>query len=351
MRRKITLKQIAKEIGVSVSTVSKALRNSKEISLETREKVQAIAKLHNYKPNSIAISLQNKRSKNIGVIIPEIVHHFFTTVISGIEKVANKAGYNVIVCLSNESFDKEVVNMEMLANGSIDGFILSLSKETQKRADYHHLTEVIDQGMPLVLFDRVAHELHCDKVIIDDEAAAYMAVSHLIKTNCKRIAILTTKDYLSVGNLRTKGYKRALADHGIAIDENLILKIEDQEKSKDQIDKCKDTIEELFSRQQFDAVFAVNELFALTGMKVAQRRHLKIPDDISFIGFTDGILSKFATPSLTTVLQHGMEMGKTAARMLIDKLEENEIEERFNTQIIQATLVERETTRSIKKPS
>lgn len=148
MKRKVTLKQIAKELDVSISTVSKSLRDSPEISEDTRLKVQAFAKLYNYKPNLIALSLKNKKTKTIGIIIPEIVHHFFATVISGIEHVANEKGYNVIVTLSDESFDKEVINMEMLANGSIDGFILSLSKETQLRRDFHHISEVINQGMP-----------------------------------------------------------------------------------------------------------------------------------------------------------------------------------------------------------
>ena len=340
MKQRITLKQIAKELDVAVSTVSKALRNSKEISLDTRQKVQAFAKLYNYRPNNIAISLQNKRTKNIGVIIPEIVHHFFTTVIRGIEKVANTAGYNVVVCLSNESFDKEVINMEMLANGSIDGFIMSLSKETQMKKDFHHLTEVINQGMPLVLFDRVTEGLPCDKVIIDDEAAAYMAVNHLIETGCKKIAIISTVDYVSVGNLRTNGYLKALIEKGMEIDPDLIVKIED-------IEHCSDAIESLFASQTFDAVFAVNELFAVTAMRNAQKRGYKVPEEMSVIGFTDGMLSKHCFPPLSTVDQHGFKMGKMAARMLIDRLEETD-DERYNTQIIQAALVERESTKKLQ---
>ncbi|MGB7394627.1 MAG: LacI family DNA-binding transcriptional regulator, partial [Pricia sp.] len=146
MKRKITLKDIARELEVSISTVSKALKNSEEIGRDTKERVQAFAKLYNYRPNNIAVSLKNKRTKNIGVIIPDIVHHFFTTVFRGIEKYANKKGYNVIICVSDESFDREVINMEMLANGSIDGFIMSLSAETQRKKDFNHLREVTDQG-------------------------------------------------------------------------------------------------------------------------------------------------------------------------------------------------------------
>ena len=181
MKQKITLKHIARELEVSISTVSKALKNSDEISDDTKEKVQAFAKLYNYKPNNIAVSLKNKRTKNIGVVIPDIVHHFFTTVFRGIEKYANEQGYNVIICVSDESFDKEVINMEMLNNGSIDGFIMSLSAETQQKNDITHLKQVIDQGTPLVLFDRVTDELECDKVILNDQEIAYEATKKLLK--------------------------------------------------------------------------------------------------------------------------------------------------------------------------
>ena len=340
MRKKITLKEIARELDVSISTVSKALRDSREISKDTREKIQAFAKLYNYKPNNIALSLKNKRTKNIGVIIPEIVHYFFMTVISGIEKIANFKGYNVIVCLSDESFDKEVINMEMLANGSIDGFIMSLAKETQMKRDFHHLKEVINQGMPLVMFDRVTDEIYCDKVVINDAEGAYEAVNYLIETGCKKIALISTVDYVSVGRLRTLGYKNALEDAKIPLDDNLILKIEDMET-------CATVIEKLFESQKFDAVFAVNELFAVTAMKIARKKGYAIPEDISFVGFTDGILSRYATPTLTTVVQNGVEMGEAAARMLIGKLEETESEEYFRTEVVKTSLVEREST---KKP-
>ncbi|MEP3379606.1 MAG: LacI family DNA-binding transcriptional regulator, partial [Maribacter dokdonensis] len=181
MKPKITLKDIARELDVSISTVSKALKNSKEISKETKDKIKAFAKFYNYRPNNIALSLKNKRTKNIGVVIPDIVHHFFTTVFRGIEKYANAMGYNVIVCISDESYDKEVINMEMLANGSIDGFILSLSAETQKKNDFTHLKELLDQGIPIVLFDRITSEIDCDKVILNDFEAAGDSVTHFVK--------------------------------------------------------------------------------------------------------------------------------------------------------------------------
>ncbi len=341
MKRKVTLKQIAKELDVSISTVSKSLRNSIEISEDTRRKVQAFAKLYNYKPNNIALSLKNRKTKTIGIIIPEIVHHFFATVISGIEQVANESGYNVIVCLSNESFDKEVLNMEMLANGSIDGFIMSLSKETQFKADFHHITEIINQGMPVVMFDRVTNEILCDKVIIDDKSAAYDAVQSLINARKRKIALVTTVDYVSVGKLRTDGYTKALLDNDIPFTEDLIIKIED-------IENCEVKISQLIKDRAIDAVFAVNELFAVISIKTANKHGLRVPEDLSVIAFTDGIISMYSTPTITTVSQDGIKMGRKAAMMLIARLEseENDEEEQYKTEVIETHLVERESTKS-----
>ena len=343
IKRKVTLKQIARELDVSISTVSKSLRDSSEISEDTRQKVQAFAKLYNYKPNNIALSLKNRKSKTICVIIPEIIHHFFATVISGVEHVANESGYNVIICLSDESFDKEVINMETLANGSIDGFIISLSKETQQKRDFHHITEVINQGMPVVMFDRVTNAILCDKVIIDDSLAAFNATQFLINKGFKKIGLLTTVDYVSVGKLRTKGYRKALTSNDLSIDENLILKIED-------IEHYEPLIQTFIENNEMDAIFAVNEIFAVTAIKVATKLGKKVPEDLSIIGFTDGIISKYSSPSITTVSQNGVEMGKRAAKMLLEKLELEEVEdedfeEQYKTEVIKTELIQRESTR------
>jgi len=346
MKKKITLKQIARELDVSISTVSKSLRNSLEISEDTRQKVQAFAKFYNYKPNNIALSLKNRKTKTICIIIPEIIHHFFTTIISGVENVANQNGYNVIICLSDESFDKEVINMEMLANGNIDGFIMSLSKETQQKKDFHHITEVINQGMPVVMFDRVTNDILCDKVIINDQLAAFNATQFFIDKGLKKIALITTVDYVSVGKLRTEGYLKALKNNDIKVDESLIIRIED-------IEHYEDSIEQLLKTKCPEAIFAVNELFAVTAIKVATRLGIKIPEELSIIGFTDGLISKYSSPSITTVGQDGVKMGAKAAKMLIDRLEaedieneEGEIEEHYRTEVIETELVKRESTKS-----
>ncbi len=344
MKRKVTLKQIAKELDVSISTVSKSLRNSLEIGEETRLKVQAFAKFYHYKPNNIALSLKNRKTKTIGIIIPEIVHHFFSTVINGIEHIANENGYSVIICLSDDSFDKEVLNMEMLANGSIDGFIMSLSKETQQKGDFHHISEVVNQGMPVVMFDRITDDILCDKVIINDKLAAYEAVQSLIDKGRKKIALVTTVDYVSVGKLRTDGYIKALLDNGLDFEDSLIIKIEN-------VENCEITIAKLLEDKAIDAVFAVNELFAVTIIKIAHKMGLKVPEDLAVIAFTDGIISKYSTPTITTVSQNGMEMGNMAAKILIERLEtddeddeDEEQEEIYKTVVIETHLIEREST-------
>jgi LacI family transcriptional regulator len=346
MKTKITLKQIARELDVSISTVSKALKDSAEISEDTRDKVKAFAKLYNYRPNNIALSLKNRKTKTIGIIIPDIVHHFFTKVINGIEEVALERGYNVIVGLSNESFDKEVLNMEMLANGSIDGFILSISKETLMQQDYHHFKEILEEGIPIVMFDRIVDEINCDKVVVDDFDGAKKAVQKLIAGGCRNIAIVTTKDYINVGRLRTRGYIEALNENKIEPKASLVLKVDDKLITEQYLERIEKEIHSIFeNNENLDGIFAVNELYAITAMKVARKFNKRIPDDIQVIGFTDGVLSKHSFPALTTVSQHGREVGRKAAELLIDKLDNDILEDKYQTLVIETELIERESTR------
>jgi LacI family transcriptional regulator len=346
MKQRATLKVIAKELDVSVSTVSKALRDSKEIGKETKEKVKAFAKLYNYRPNNIALSLKNKKTKTLGVIIPEIVHHFFTTVIYGIEEYANTRGYNVIVGLSNESFSKEVLNLDTLANGSIDGFIMSVAKETLSKKDFHHLRETIDQGIPIVMFDRIIEEIECDKVIVDDVKSAEIAVQKLIDNQCKKIGLITTQDYVSVGKLRTKGYKNALKKNNLEIDESRICRLDDKSTSVNNFSDLEQQIDQfVLQNEDLDALFAVNEIYAVTAMKAVRKIGKNIPEDIQIIGFTDGVLSKHAFPPLTTVDQNGFEIGRTSAKLLIERLENEQAEdETFETTIVKTNIIERQTT-------
>ncbi len=315
MKTRITLKKIASELGVSISTVSKALKGSHEISEEVRERIQAFADFYNYKPNNLALQLRNQKTSVIGVIIPEIVHHFFSTVIDGIEQYANKRGYNVMVCVSNESYEKEVLNFNVLTNGSVDGLIVSVARGTQKNKKYNHFEALIKDEFPLVLFDRIIESIECDKVIIDDVGGAYNAVEHLIEIGSKKIALLTTQDYITVGSLRKEGYLKALKNAGLEIDESLIYKINDSENLYEQIKKV------FNSKNQPDAILAVNEIYAANALIIAKERGLSIPNDIAIIGFTSGLISEFTSPPLTSVVQHGYLMGEHAAELLINRIE------------------------------
>lgn len=349
MKPKMTLKKIARELDVSISTVSKALHNNKEVNKDTRKKIQAFAKFYNYRPNSIALSLKNRRTKNIGVIIPEIVHHFFAKVISGIEQVANERGYNVIIGVSNESFDKEVLNMDLLVNGgTIDGFIISISKETFLKKDYHHLKETISQGMPIVMFDRVLDEIDCDKVIVDDTQAAYNAVNKLLGTGYRNILLLTTEDHINIGRYRTEGYIKALQEAGIKVRQELIVKLEDKNNADAQQRYLKSKIDSVLdSVPDIDAIFGVNEIFAVLALNTVRERGLNVPDDVSIISFSDGVLSQNSRPALTTVNQHSAQMGVLAAEMLIDRLEGKEEDfTPFATRMVKTQLLERNSTKN-----
>lgn len=313
MKQKITIKTIAKELGVSTSTVSKALKDSHEIGKETKDRIQAFANHYNYKPNSLALQLRNQKTKVIGVILPKIVHHFFSTVIKGIEAFANEKGYHIMVCFSNENYKKEVETLRVLSNGSVDGLIVSIANETLENKDFRHFTDLVEEDIPLVLFDRVVDEISCDKVVVDDVGAGYKATKYLMNNGCKKIALITTPNHVSVGALRRLGYEKALIESYIKSDRSLIVEIDEKEDVKTQIEKV--------FEQKIDAIFAVNEIYAANAMRIAKEKGMKIPDDISIIGFTDGLISKYSSPSITTIAQHGYTMGRQAVELLIERIE------------------------------
>lgn len=341
MKAKATLKQIAKELNVSVSTVSKALNDSPEISEQTKVRIKEYAKLKNYKPNVIGLNLKNRKTKTIGVIIPNILNSFFAKVFSGIEKVADERGYNVIMCISNESLEKEAHTMEMLSNGTIDGFVLSISEEAQKLHDYSHFNSIINDGTPIVMFDRTTDEVECDKVIVDDFDSGQNATQHLIDLGCKNIALISSSNNLSVGKLRAEGYLNALKINNIEVNEKIIIRTE-SESDHDLAEK----IDELYSNNLVDGVFALEENDSVAALKVGVKKGYKIPKDLKIIGFADGILaSRRLSPSLTTVSQHGIEIGEEAVRLLIDRLESKEEHKPYETVVIKTKLKERESTK------
>ena len=340
MKSKATLKQIAKELGVSVSTVSKALNGSPEISEPTKQRVQEYAKLKNYKPNVIGLSLKNRKTKTIGVVIPNILNSFFAKVFTGIEKIADEKGYKVITCISNESLEKEINILEMLSNGTIDGFILSISKEAQKLQQFDHFKAILNDGTPMVMFDRIADEVNCDKVIVDDYESAINATNHLLDTGCKNIALFTTIKQLSVANLRTQGFYKAFEQKGLKVNEKLII-------LTDSADEFDILVKDFFDKNKVDAVFALDEHSATTAMKMGLKKGLKIPEELSVIGFADGVWSRRMTPSLSTVSQHGPEIGEVATRLLIDQLEKKEETLTFSTTTINTELRQRDSTKKL----
>lgn len=340
MKAKATLKQIAKEFEVSISTVSKALSDSPEISEATKIKIQEYAKLQNYKPNSIAKNLKNQRTNTIGVIIPNILNPFFAKVFSGIEQEALAKGYNVITGISNESHEKEMQVMDMLNNGTIDGFIVSVAEETQSKQEYQHFKDIVNSGTPIVMFDRVAEGIVCDKVIVDDFESSFDATQHLIKLGGKNIALLSTIGNLSVGQLRVAGYKKALEENKIKIEDNLLL-IENEIESFDT------KLASLLQNEKVDAVFALDEHASTMAMKLAIKKGIKIPEQLNIIGFADGVWSKRLTPSLSTVSQHAPEIGAKAAELLINKLNTKDEFYQHQTVVIKTELRQRESTRKL----
>lgn len=340
MKQKITIKTIAKELGVSTSTVSKALSDSHEISVETKERIRAYAKFYNYKPNNLALQLRSQKTKVIGVIIPKIVHHFFSTVIKGIENTVTERGYNVMICFSNNLYKREVENLEVLTSGSVDGLLVSLSKETMENHQSLHFQNLIDNEIPLVMFDRVDESIQCDKVIVDDKSAGYKATNHLIEIGCRKVALLTTPQHITVGTLRREGYESALRENGLPVNLKLIKEINEDHNIYEQI-------LELFE-EEVDGIFAVNEIYAAIAIRIAKEKGLHVPNDVSVIGFTDGLISEYSSPSITTVVQHGYTMGKQAAELLLDRLENKENSKEPQTKVISSNLKIRESSKSLK---
>lgn len=314
----ITLKELAEKLNVSISTVSKALNGSSEIGEATVARVKEAAKAHNYKPNRVALSLKNSKTKTIGVIIPDILNHFFAKVLYGIEKQSAKQGYNIITCLSNELYEKEANSLELLANGSVDGFIMSISEETQKNNESEHFQEILDQNIPILMFDRVAENIKCDKVIIDDFQAAYNATNHLIKEGRKNIVLINSIDELSVGKNRAKGCKQAIADAQDYKKEIIEVKIDRTLGLEVGIDAIFKT------HKNIDGIIAIDNISGAIAINAAHVQGYKIPKDISIIGFSDKNVLPFTNPKLSTITQNSDSIGEASVQLLVKRLESKE---------------------------
>jgi len=305
------MNDIAKALGLSVSTVSRALKDHPDISAATTQKVKAFAETINYRPNALALSLKLKTSKTIGIIIPEIVHHFFSTIISGIEDIAYNSGYRVMICQTNDDYRREEINTQALLDHRVDGLLVCISKTT---TNFDHLKAVFKSHTPMVFLDRVCSEIETDRVTTDDFNGARMVTSHLIEMGCNRILHLGTKPQLLIGQDRQQGYLQALRDHNIHIDPSLLIKCDtptDVITNKDYI---------LSIAKSIDGIFAVNDFTAVAVMNLLKEEGYRFPYDIAIAGFGDDPIAIISDPPLTTVEQKGFQMGQDAMNMLINRL-------------------------------
>lgn len=339
MSRPVTVKDIARELNTSVSTVSRALRNHKDISPEMKKKVLDLVQKLNYQPNSAAQSLRTNRTQTLGVVVPEIVMHFFSNTLSGIQEYAAEHNYSIVVGQSMESFQTEETSIQKLLSNRVDGLLLSLSSAT---VNVDHLLPLIEKKIPIVLFDRVWDDLNVSKVVVDDRNASYGATEFLIKTGCKRIAYIGGPDSLYVSKEREIGYLNALEKNQLPFSPELIVRCQDLNKAP------MEALTQLLSLEEKpDALFCMNDPIAIHALQLLKERNIKIPDEISVIGFTNEPVSNFIEPSLTTVSQPSHEMGKEAAALLIAQIEKPKSAKPV-TKVLETKLIVRNSTKKLQ---
>ena len=335
----VTIKDIGKALGLSTSTVSRALRGSYEISAETKKLVLEYAEKINYRPNPIALSLKERRNHSIGIIVCEIANNFFSQAINGIESIAYNRGYHVIISQSHESYERETVIVDHLASRSVDGLLVSLSSGTK---DYTHLKDLYEKGLPIVFFDRITSEIHTHKVIADNFKGAYDATEHLIQNGFKRIGHITSAPYLSISIERLEGYKEALRKHHIEYDEKLVQFCNEGGMNENEVE---DALKKLFKlKPKTDALFTAGDRITTTTMQVLQKLNKKIPDDVAVIGFTNTNLGDLFNPPLSVVRQPAFEIGQVATELLISMIESKRPVTEFETKALQTELVVRESS-------
>jgi DNA-binding LacI/PurR family transcriptional regulator len=335
----LTMKDIARELGVSVATVSRALSDSPRISEVQRKRIQQYAREHNFTPNVLAESLRHSRVKPIkmiGVIVPEMVHYYFSSILKGIEEEASRQGYRIMVAQSGERYEREVQLCQSFYENKVCGIIVSQAKDTQR---YEHFQRLIDAGVPLVFYDRICTGVNASRVVVDDYMGAYNAVSYLIDTGCRRIAYYGSQMNLEISKNRFNGYKDALLKHGLPFDEQLTRTCDNREDAEI-------ITPDMFDGDRYpDAFFAVNDDTAIGILYTVKRMGLRVPEDISICGFTNGERAVACDPMLTTVEQRGVRVGEEAASVLIGHVEGRLPKEHAERRIVRTRLIIRGTTR------
>ncbi len=332
----VTIKDIARKLGISPSTVSRALKDHPDISPQTKKNVNSLAKSLNYQPNAVALSLKHSRSFTIGVIIPETVHYFFSSVISGIEDIAYDAGYNVMICQSAEKYEREVSNSQMLYSNRVEGLLVSLSKNTD---NFDHLKFFHDNNIPVVFFDRGTDDFPCDQVLIDDYQAAFNATEFLINRGHKKLIHLSAPQNLNIGSGRYRGFYDAIVKNGLKpLDNNCFL--------ADSFDMGYNILEQLIKEDNIpDGIFGVNDLTALGAIFSLKKHNIRIPEQVGIVGFGNGQNTNLTDPPLSTIDQNGYEMGKVAAQLLLKRINSGLEDFSPEKHIVGTQLVIRESTR------
>ncbi len=320
MRSKITLKELAKLLNVSVSTVSKSLNDSPEISVKTVQRVKELAQLHNYRPNPTAVNLKRSRTGNIAVIVPNISNTFFAKVLGGVETEARKLGFQVITYISNESLQLEQQITELISNGIVDGLLISVSEETQKLKSYDHIYQLLEYEIPVVLFDRINVDMELDHVGVNDKGSIYDAVKFLHSKNQKKIALVCGLGEIGLGKQRIDGYKQAMQDLGLPVEKKYML------VSKD-VPAVKRGIKKLILEEKVEALIGLDYLSTLLSSRVVQENNIKIPEQVKIIGYVNEDFAPFLWPSISYVDQHPLLMGETAAALLIKRIQKQSAKE------------------------
>lgn len=311
-REKTTIHDIAKKLNITASTVSRALKDHPRISEATKKAVVKAAQKLNYQPNHIAAALRNGKSNILGIIVPTADRSFFSSVVRGIEEIANTASYNVMICQTYDQYEKEVATVEALLNARVDGIIASIAKETE---NFDHLRKLKEKGIPLILFDRSNDELEVSNVIIDDYLGAYKAVEHLIQQGCRRIAHFTGIKKVSIYRERFRGYREALEANRIPFDESLVI------ESNMQLEDGRQSMQQLLSLpNRPDGVFSASDYGAMGALQILKEKGVAVPKQIAIVGFSNEPFTSFSEPPLTTVDQHSMRMGNAAAEIFLEQI-------------------------------
>ena len=309
---KTTIHDIARKLNITASTVSRALKDHPRISEETKKAVLKVAHKLNYQPNHIAAALRNGRSNIIGIIVPTADRSFFSSVIRGVEEIANEARYNIMICQTYDSYTKEVASVEALLNARVDGIIASHGKET---TDFEHFRKINRKGIPLVMFDRSTDEVEASNVVIDDYAGAYKGTEHLVQQGCKRIAHFTSPRKISIFRERLRGYRDALQNHGIRYDDKLVI------ESNLQLEDGRQSMLKLLTLKRFpDAVFSASAYGAMGALQVLKEKHIRVPDEVAIVAFSNEPFTSFTDPSLSTIDQYPTRMGNAAAAIFLQEV-------------------------------